>query len=432
MEKETMETKIIYRKPLGNVSRKYRQDNLIISTFRALTKKTRRGLELCKDMGFDMVEFGWVNAEDSYKCVSACEEVGIDCIIQNWDVFGGFQTTEGKFVTDVEKIKEYIQYTKKYKHIVGYYVWDEPYVDEKIKAAAELVEIFEELDPERLPFTVAIPSYNDKWTWANGKFEEYLRKYTDTINPPVLSLDHYPFGHNKPERPRQLDNSKVFLDLALMRKICLEKNIPMWFYFQSQDGPGDYSYKGFSPEKVRTQIYMALMHGAVGLQNYNVYNGAITEEAELGPLYFFTKDINRRCHQLGRTLMALTSIGVFHSPEVLDENPAFDVFRQSVLDSRVLAERELPFRCSVGEFVDAEDNCYLLIQNRDYVDAREFRLKLKQKFRIYEVCQEDGMQIIRNNRTQTLTVKLQTVDATLLRFQNANEEKYLIDYVLEK
>ena len=66
------------------------------------------------------------------------------------------------------------------------------------------------------------------------------------------------------------------------------------------------------------------------------------------------------------------------------------------------------------------------------MDAREFRLKLKQKFRIYEVCQEDGMQIIRNNRTQTLTVKLQPGDATLLRFQNANEEKYLIDYVLEK
>ena len=73
-----METKIIYRKPLGNPTRTYRQDNFMLSTFRALTKKPRRGLELCKDLGFDMVEFGWVNPEDSYKCVTACEEVGID------------------------------------------------------------------------------------------------------------------------------------------------------------------------------------------------------------------------------------------------------------------------------------------------------------------------------------------------------------------
>lgn len=427
-----METRIIYRKPIGNATRKYRQDNLVISTFRALTKKPRKGLEMCKDLGFDMVEFGWVNPEDSYKCVSACEEIGLDCIIQNWDVFGGFQTTEGEAKSDVEKMRKYVEYTKKYKHVVGYYVWDEPYVDEKINAAAEQVQILEDLDPDRLPFTVAIPCYNDKWTWVNGLFEGYLRKYTETINPPVLSLDHYAFGHNKPERPRQLDNSKLFLDLALMRKICLEKKIPMWFYFQTQDGPGDYGYINFSPEKVRTQMFLALLHGAVGLQNYNVYNGAITEDAEMGPLYFSTKDMNHRCHQLGRTFMALTSVGLFHSPEVMDENPAYDQFRQSLSESEVLADENLPFRCSAGEFVDSENNRYMLIQNRDYFEKRTFNLNLKKEFRIYEVSQKDGDQSVLEDRTRALTLSLEPGDAALLRFQDADEEAYLIDYVLRK
>lgn len=427
-----MDTKIIYRVPLGNPERKYRQDRFIISTFRALTKDVRRGLELCKELGFDMVEFGWVNPEDSYRCVTACEEVGIDGIIQNWDVFGGFQTTEGEIKVDIEQVKKYVKYTKKYKHVAGYYVWDEPYVDEKIQAAAQQVQMMEDLDPERMPFTVAIPSYNDKWKWENGLYEEYLYKYTETIKPAVLSLDYYPFGFKKPERPRQLDDCNLFLDLALMRKITLEKKMPMWFYFQAQDDVMTHGYRNFPPEKVRVQMYLALIYGAVGLQNYNVYNGAITEDSEPGPLYFFTKDINHRCHQLGKTLMALTSVGVFHSTEVLEGKSQFNQFRQPLSESRVLADEELPFRCSVGEFVDEEDNCYLMIQNRDYHLTQIFELKLKSKFRIYEVSQEDGKQYVRNNSTKKLSVKLQPGDAILVRCQDANEKKFLIDYVLKK
>lgn len=427
-----MDTKIIYREPLGNPNRKYRQDRFMISTFRGLTNDLRKGLELCKELGLDMVEFGWVTPEDSYKCVTACEEVGIDGIIQNWDVFGGFQTTEGEVKTDITKIKEYIEYTNKYKHVVGYYVWDEPYVDEKIQAAAEQLELFEALDPGRMPFTVAIPSYNDKWTWENGLFEEYLYKYTETIKPVVLSLDYYPFGYKKPERPKQLDDSNVFLDLALMRKITLEKKIPMWFYFQAQDDVMTHGYEKFPPEKVRVQMYLALLYGAVGLQYYNVYNGAITEDAERGPLFFFTKEINHRMHQLGKTLMALTSVGVFHSPEVMEGKEAFDAYRQPISESDVLADEELPKRCSVGEFVDAEGNRYLMVQNRDYNIARAFSLKLKKKCRIYEVSQEDGKQFVKSNSSQTLNVKLAPGEAVLVRCQDAKEEKYLIDYILKK
>ena len=100
-----MNKKIIYREPIGNPDRKYRQDRFMISTFRALTNNLRRSLELCKELGFDMVEFGWVSPAESYDCVTACDEVGIDGIIQNWDVFGGFQTTEGVDEVDVEKVK---------------------------------------------------------------------------------------------------------------------------------------------------------------------------------------------------------------------------------------------------------------------------------------------------------------------------------------
>ena len=97
-----------------------------------------------------------------------------------------------------------------------------------------------------------------------------------------------------------------------------------------------------------------------------------------------------------------------------------------------MADKELPYRCSVGEFVDADNNRYIMVQNRDYNETRIFTLKLKKKFRIYEVSQEDGKQFVKSNSTQTLTIKLQPGDAILLRCQDAEEEKFLIDYILKK
>lgn len=427
-----METKIIYRKPLGNSKRKYRQDNFIISTFKAYTENVRRGIELCKELDFDMVEFGWTDPEASLKCMTACEETRLDGIFQNWEIYGGFQDSRGRDEIEYVKLEKYLEHTKKFRHVVGYYVWDEPISYEKVEVAAKHLNEMERLDPERLPFVVALPSYNPMWTWKNGEYENYLRKFADTIEPPVLSVDYYPFFPHKPEPGDQLDSSKLFLDIAALRKIALEKDIPMWFYFQTQDDPNKYAYANFSPEKVRMQQYNALLHGAKGLQNYNVFDGAIHRNSTKGPLFYITQDLNRRSHQLGKTLMALTSVGVFHSPEVLKDNTDFEKYRQPLSDSMILADDELPFRCSVGEFEDCEGNRYLFVQNRDIHEDRKFVLKLKKNFRIYTVSQLDGMQSVLKKNTDTLKVSLVAGDAVLLRFQDAEEEAFLIDYVLEK
>ncbi len=428
-----METKVIFRYPLGNPKRKYRQDRLIISTFNANMSNLRRGLEHCRELGFNTVEFAWVKPDDSLRCITACEEVGIDGIFQNWDVYGGFQETRGGAPIDGEKLAAYVGFTRKFRHFAGYYVWDEPLSTEKIRDAASQVAAIENADPGRLPFTVAIPSYNRSKTWKNGLFEGYLREYTETISPAVLSLDFYPFWNKKEVTPEaQLDGSELFLDIGLLRELSLEHGIPMWFYFQTQDDPGKYIYRKLTPAQVRVQQYNALMYGAVGLQNYNVYNGALTSDGSRGPLFFSTKELNSRSYQLGKTLTALRSEAVFHSPELLRGRAEFDRFRRPLSDSGILADGELPFRISAGEFSDSEGNRYLFVLNRDYELAAGFGLALKKNFRVYEVSKEDGMQRVLNDGTDMLRLSLQPGDAVLLRFQDAAEQPFLIDYVLKK
>ena len=431
-----METKIIYRAPLGNPNRKYRQDRFLITTFKAYMTNLRLGIEHCKELGFDWLEFCWVDPSESRKCMVACEEVGIDGVFQNWPVFGGFaEQTEGKSV-EPDKIRAYLEEIKKYRHVIGHYVWDEPLKKETMELVRRLVDAMEELDPDRIPYTVALPGVNSYGrNWEKSCYEEYLTEYVDVVDPVVFSLDHYPFKPNTPEPMDQLDSSPMFLDLAVLRKLSLERKTPMWYYFQAQDDPWTGSYWKLTAEQVRMQMFHGMLHGAVGLQNYNVRPGALNSDGTKGPLFFTTKELNRNAHNLGKTFMALTSVGVFHSPELLANSPHFPQYRQPISDSKILADQELPFRCSVGEFVDSQENRYLFIQNRDYRVSQKFTLPLKQGFRVYEVSQEDGLQRLKFPKApfvENLTVTLAPGDATLMRFQDPAEEAFLIDYVLDK
>lgn len=445
-----METKIIYRHPIGNPERKWKQDNFVISTFKAFCEQAsspRVAIQEAKNLGFNMVEFGWTNPQDCLKALTACEEVGIDGLLQNWDAFGGFQTTEGKTEVDMQVVKDYVEHTKKFRRVAGYYVWDEPIGTKRLTAAGKQVDMMEELDPERLPFTVALPSYNAIATWENGKYIDYIEEFAQLIRPNVLSMDFYPFKQYRlPEPPDQLDSSNIYLDLATIRMVAKKYNMPMWFYFQAQDNPHTYEYHNFTPAQMRSQQYISLLYGAKGLQNYNIFCGALNWDGTPGPLYWETMSLNRTCNNWGRTLMALESEYVFHSPEVLAGNETFKEMHNTTAESQILAEQDLPFRCSIGELADEEGNRYLIIQNRDYRETRTFQLELKKKFRIYEVSKMTGEQKLLKKKVATLdgdftqaddlkntiSVNLGAGDAIFMRFQDAEEEAFLIDYVLEK
>ena len=429
-----METRIIYRHPLGNPRRKYRQDNLVISTFKAATGNPRLGLEHCKEMGFNMVEFGWVPPAEARKYIIACEEVEIDGLFQNWDAFGGMSENHGRKEVDMDALLPYLEYTRKFRHFAGHYVWDEPLTRETMEVARQQTDLLESLDPTRLIYDVALPGDNSYGrNWDHDAYEQYLTEYLDIVDPAFASLDNYPFKPWFPKPADQLDSVYFCMDLALLRRLAKERNIPMWFYFQSIDNPWKHLYHSLTPEMLRVQQYQALLHGAKGLQNYNVEPGAIrTEDGTKGPLFYATKELNYCCRQLGKTLMALESVAVFHSAELLKGNKHFDKLRQSLSESKILAEQELPVRCSVGEFVDSEGNRYLMIQNRDYEITQQLDFVLQKEFRVYEVSKSDGKQRIRNEKVSKLGMLMKPGDAVLLRFQDAAEEAYLIDYALQK
>ncbi|MBQ8577825.1 MAG: hypothetical protein IJ449_07665 [Clostridia bacterium] len=423
-----MEHKILSRYPLGNPRRMWRQDNFILSTFSARGDNMRDVLENCADAGFNMLELGWASHEQAEEALRICEELGVDLLYQDFSLYGGMQLHRMERKLGQKDVKAVADHVKPYKRTVGYYVWDEPYKDEQLKEARRQVDMFQKEDPDRLPFTVAIPSYNDIFTWENGEFAGYLERYCTVIDPPVLSLDYYPIGLRWYTDEKQLDDSFMWLDLGLMRKLGRKYDLPIWFYYHGQNL---YKYKKFMFPMVRMNMYAGILYGAKALQQFTAVGAVIEQSGAKGIFFEDQKVIHEELRHLGNTLMAIENKTVIHSDDLLPGCEHMEGLAEKMEDSLLLTG-SLPARTSAGEFEDAYGNRYLLLLNRDYECDREITVSLKNASRLYEVSRVTGRQNVVCDRTDSVTVSLAKGDAILYRVQNADEAPFTVEYRLEK
>lgn len=422
-----MEHRILNRYPLGNPRRVWRQDNFILSTFRAHTEALREGLENCVECGFNLLEMGWASHETAEEALRLCEELQVDILFQDFSRFGGMQEwhhNHGPW----NGAKAVADHIRPYRRCYGYYIWDEPYKEGQLANARRLVDLFQKEDPSRLPFTVAIPSYNDIYTWENGQFADYLERYVTVIDPPVLSLDYYPIGLPGYTDEHQLDDSLVWCDLGLMRLLGRKYQMPLWFYYL---GNNLHNYSHFDFPMVREQMYAAALYGCKALQHFTVVDTVITDDGKRGRFFEQQQQIHREFKKLGNTLMALENRFVFHSDDLLPNAPFFAGLADNIAESAVFSA-PLPTRVSAGELCDAYGNVYVMILNRDFTVPKTVSLPLKKTLRLYEVSRETGRQHLLCDATDRIDLTLAEGDAILLRVQDAKEDPFTVEYRLEK
>lgn len=441
------------RYPIGNKRSIWKQKEFVLSTFAGCPmhdygigdakEVVEKSVNNLKEAGFNMMELGWVNHEYAWEAVDACEKYELDLLFQDMSIMGGMQDNCLDNKVPYQTVKNLVAKLKNKKHTIGYYVWDEPHSDEQFKEARRQMNMLEQEDPEALLFTVAIPSYNDAgenkkgYSWENGLFAPYVERFIKEMDPPVLSFDYYPigdyfhvWGDHCFVREHQLDDTYMWLDMALFRKYAMEYKLPFWFYYQGCPLYECTDY--FIFPMVRCFMYAAILYGAKGLQHYSAgtkNNLLIKANGEKDIFFDEQKKIHAEIKALGDTLMALDSRLVYHSADLLPDCEYITTFIDSISDSEIFMD-DLPARTSVGEFEDTYGNKYVMILNRDYEKRLKANLKMKDVFRVYEVCREDGKQRVIHEGTSQLSIDLDAGDAILLRIQNTHEEAFTVEYKL--
>lgn len=423
-----MKHQILKRYPIGNPRRLWQQENFVLSTFSVRGKNMRDALENCADAGFNMVELGWASHKEAEEALRICEELRLPLLFQDFSECGGMQAHRLDRVVTKEKMKAFCDHLRPWNCLAGWYVWDEPYHDDQLAEARRQADLYQREMPDKLPFTVAIPSYNNDFRWENGEFAGYLHRYAQVIDPPVLSLDFYPIGLPGYEKEKQLDKSYFWCDLAQMREVGRAYDLPLWFYYQALPMHG---WKDFTFPMARMMMYASVLYGVKGLQQFTAVGSTILQNGKKGPFFEEQKRIHAEFAKLGNTLMALENRFVFHSQDLYDGTPAYAPFIDAISGSAVLADQPLPTRCSVGELADAYGNNYLLVLNRDFEKEQTFALPLKAQSHLYLVDRTDGRQHALSDAS-ALTVTLAQGDAMLFRVQNADENACTVEYRIEK
>ncbi len=223
-----------------------------------------------------------------------------------------------------------IERVRKHPALYDYFITDEPDTS-RFAGLGKLVAHLREKDPAHLAYINLLPTYaNNEQLGTKGDvvpaYVEYLKQFIDVVKPGLISWDHYQFAidHDMPD---------YFLNLALVRRACLDAKLP--FLNIVQAATWTKSMREPSEEEMRYLIWTSAAYGAQGI-SYYVYSVAghtpliATLDGTPTKVYYWVQKLNPDFEAVAAQLQKLKSTGVYHAgmlPPGADALPETSDFR---------------------------------------------------------------------------------------------------------
>ena len=380
----------------------WKQPRFFISTFKALPHDAgglerpytledyRRIVRLTREAGIDLIENAIMSRAEGALAAQACELEGVSYLVQNITGDMGYSGIGDQCHATEEGVAQIVSEQKNNRYLEGYFVWDEM-GEQDFPRCREIQDWFAAYDPARLAYSLVVPSYGAYWwegegadNWKDSAFARYVRGFVQTVDPPVLSVDYYPFwihGYDKTD----LLNCPIWRDLGLMRSLSLETGKPFWLYFQSHamSRNGDPLYP--FPNVMRlVQMTCALAYGVKCLSYFASIDCVADAKGEKYADYDAVRETNTRIRRLGDRLFDQTSEELYHFG--IDPKNREPYFLDDPADSAWIADA--PAGAIVGVFGDGSEKKHVLVANKDYRRPLTGELRLRRRCRIDRYAQD--------------------------------------------
>jgi hypothetical protein len=298
--------------------------------------------------------------------------------------------------------------------LYGYHLKDEPnYRD--FKALGQINAEFLQHDPHHLPYVNLFPTYASTKQLGTPTYADHLDKYLSIVEPRVLSYDHYCLKRDGTDRPDYFEN------LSLIREYGIRYGVPPWNIVQSLSLIANWTP---TVAEMRWQVYTSLAYGMKGIVWFTYWSeksreqkgrvGIVDSEGKPTRLYPIVQRLNGEMKVLGRTLLGLTSTGVFHTGEI----PAG--CRRLGTDALVSAPTEMPL--VIGFFRNEKGVDYVMVVNGNRTEAVEVPLTFLPHVKsIAEIRATDGSEHPVALSDQQATFDLAPGEGQLLRIATAFE-----------
>lgn len=261
---------------------------------------------------------------------------------------------------------------RKFPATSGYYIIDEPDL-KGLEGAARKYKTILEFDNLTVPYVNLLP------LWAVSDYDTYVNQWIETCgkeNLKYLSFDCYPFMADGSFRDSYYHN------LNAIRKAGLKNEVKTSCYLQSVGIPKAYRRPGIAD--LRLNVFSCLAYGiknAVWFTYWTptnrgeVFTNAIIDSCgQKTELYLPFKQLNRQMKQLGKTLIGLDAVNVFHTgakiPGEAERLPS------GFLVSPANPEKEL----IITSFVQKDTHHkYIMVVNKSMENTEVVRMNLDTK-----------------------------------------------------
>jgi hypothetical protein len=322
---------------------------------------TRENWKTVKDGGFTLGLSGSAVVAENRKALDICKELRLPILVIDSRINPDMTAKPGWRKTIAETIADYSPHPALY----GFYGWDEPASDLFARLGA-MNDEFRKRAPNLLFHLNLFPTYATPEQLGTPTYREHVEKFLSTVKPQLLSFDHYALLANGTVRPDYYEN------LATIRQCALNSGLAPWMFILSIK---HCAYADPSESQMHWQAYTALAYGMKGIL-YFVYwpyealgSSAIVDlKGKPTRLYPIVKRLNGEIRAIGKTLLTLTSTGVYHTGPIPSGGTRL----------RLDAPLQLPADKSlvIGFFEDPGKTQYALIANADPNHAVDFAITL--------------------------------------------------------
>lgn len=320
------------------------------------------------------------------KALKACEGTGVKLIITSYELVDSTAATVERF--------------KNNPNVAGYFLRDEPVVAD-FPALRRFRDRVCAADTTRLPYMNLFPSFVEPQQLGVKNYDEYVQRFIDEIDIPMVSFDLYPIVCVD---GRIFVRDTFFSNLESVSRVAKANSRPFWaFCLATQHGP----YPLPTAVHLRHEAFSALAYGAQGIQYFTYWtprskhsetwdyrNAPIDETGHRSSVWYLMRDLNREIQSLKWAFLGSEVIDVAHTGDSIPEG----THRLNKLPSEFQFLNADGKGVLVSQFKNGKNN-FLMIVNRDIDRSQNITLRKDRK--VTRVL-SDGSTIKDNNGTTVI------------------------------
>ena len=281
-------------------------------------------------------------------------------------------------------------------------------------------------NPDLLRYITLTPSYGHK---SDAEFTQYILDYIDSIQPNILSFDHYPIMQYIPDSiNNSYSPSCLFVNLDIMSRISVESGIPFNYAMTSLNGKYyPYTSDNFVSKYATAYfIYSGLIYGAKGITHF-VGKPSLNLSSFTPEHRAHVRNINKKILDHEDILLSLQFKSVYHKTKKSTIGPGNEKIRPTSDWSNFALDplaNEIfivnnPLIAAVGSTIDSlavsfltdhSGNRYFWVFNKSISASENIQLNLKAGSGVVDVLNGNCL------LAQNPTIHLEPAEAKLFKF----------------